>query len=58
MLDYWGAVDKGRKAGKQPPIDKIKEWLTYPNVRDKLDSGRMIQRLQIRKELFSVLDSP
>jgi hypothetical protein len=36
MADYWGAVDTGRPAGKQPPIDKIKEWLTYPNVRDKL----------------------
>ena len=36
MLDYWGAVDKGRKPGKRPPIDKIKEWLTYPNPRTKL----------------------
>ena len=36
MLDYWGAVDKGRKAGKQPPINKILEWLTYPNVKDKM----------------------
>ena len=40
MLDYWGALDKGRKAGKQPPIDKIKEWLTYPNVRDKMRFGQ------------------
>ena len=40
MLDYWGAVDEGRKAGKQPPIDKIKEWLTYPNVRDKIRFGQ------------------
>lgn len=40
MLDYWGAVDEGRKAGKQPPIDKIKEWLTYPNVRDKMRFGQ------------------
>ena len=40
MLDYWGAVDGGRKAGKQPPIDKIKEWLTYPNVRDKMRFGQ------------------
>jgi len=36
MLPYWGAVDKGRPKGKQPPINKIKEWLTYPNTRDKL----------------------
>jgi hypothetical protein len=40
MLDYWGAVDGGRKAGKQPPIDKIKEWLSYPNVRDKIRFGQ------------------
>lgn len=40
MLDYWGAVDEGRKAGKMPPIDKIKEWLTYPNVRDKIRFGQ------------------
>ena len=25
MLDYWEALDKGRKPGKQPPINKIKE---------------------------------
>ena len=36
MLDYWQALDQGRKAGKQPPIDKIKEWFTYPNPRAKL----------------------
>ena len=40
MLDYWGAVDGGRKAGKQPPIDKILEWLSYPNVRDKIRFGQ------------------
>jgi hypothetical protein len=40
MLDYWGAVDGGRKAGKQPPIDKIKEWLSIQNVRDKIRFGQ------------------
>lgn len=40
MLDYWGAVDEGRKVGKMPPIDKIREWLTYPNVRDKIRFGQ------------------
>ena len=38
-LDYWGAVDGGRKAGKRPPITAIEKWLTYPNVRDKLRLG-------------------
>ena len=36
MNDYWEFVDKGRKPGKRPPIDKIKGWLTYPNVKSKL----------------------
>jgi hypothetical protein len=38
-LDYWGAVDGGRKAGKRPPITEIEKWLTYPNVRDKMRFG-------------------
>lgn len=42
MVDYWEAVDKGRKAGKFPPIrpiSKIEEWLKLPNVRDRLRFG-------------------
>lgn len=38
-LDYWGAVDGGRKAGNRPPISVIEKWLTWPNVRDKLRLG-------------------
>ena len=34
--DYWAAVDKGRKAGKQPPIDSIMKWLKTPNAQSKL----------------------
>lgn len=40
MLDYWQAVDEGRRAGKMPPVSKIQEWLTYPNVRDKIRFGQ------------------
>lgn len=40
MLDYWGAVDKGRKAGKRPPTSKILEWLSIQNVRDKIRFGQ------------------
>lgn len=40
MLDYWDYVDKGRKAGKMPPVGKIEQWLSYPNVRDKLSGFR------------------
>jgi hypothetical protein len=48
MLDYWGAVDKGRKAGKRPPIDKIREWLTYPNPRAKLGLDGSLSSTEIR----------
>lgn len=40
MLDYWQFVDEGRKAGKRPPVSKIEEWLSYPNVRDKIRFGQ------------------
>lgn len=40
MLPYWVQVDEGRKAGKFPPLDKIKEWLTYPRVQDRFTFGR------------------
>ena len=40
MLDYWEFVDQGRKPGKPAPISKIMEWLTYPNVRDKMRGGQ------------------
>jgi hypothetical protein len=40
MLDYWEFVDKGRKPGKPAPVNKIMEWLTYPNVRDKMRFGQ------------------
>jgi hypothetical protein len=40
MLDYWEFVDGGRKPGKPAPVNKILEWLTYPNVRDKMRGGQ------------------
>lgn len=36
MAPYWSAVDEGRKAGKQPPVQSIMKWLQYPNVKSKL----------------------
>jgi len=39
MLDYWVYVDEGRRAGRMPPVSKIQEWLTYPNVKTKI-AGR------------------
>jgi hypothetical protein len=35
MANYWEAVDKGRKKGKQPPVKEIKKWLSQPNVKSK-----------------------
>jgi len=49
MEDYWQYVDKGREAGRMPPVDKIKEWLTYPNVIDKLDTGGNYSSVGIRQ---------
>lgn len=36
MEDYWQYVDEGRKPGKMPPVSKIAQWLTYPNVKEKI----------------------
>ena len=36
MLDYYVEVDEGQKPGTKVEADKIAEWLTYPNVRDKM----------------------
>ena len=36
MAPYWSAVDEGRNAGKQPPVQSIMKWLKYPNVKSKL----------------------
>jgi len=41
MLDYYVFVDEGRKPGKQPPTSAIEQWLTYPNVKDKVRTGEL-----------------
>lgn len=33
LEDYWKYVEYGRKAGKFPPIDKIKEWISVKPVK-------------------------
>lgn len=40
MAPYYEAVDKGRKAGKQPPLKDIKKWLQQPNVKSKFGMER------------------
>lgn len=42
LQTYWDYVEKGRKPGKFPPVNKIKEWIQvkpvrpYPDARGKL----------------------
>lgn len=36
IKDYWEYVEKGRKAGKFPPIDKIKEWIQVKPVKPRV----------------------
>lgn len=36
LADYYKFVDMGRAAGKMPPISKLRDWLRYPNVKDRL----------------------
>lgn len=35
MEDYWYYVDKGRKAGKRPPREKIKEWILVKPIKPR-----------------------
>lgn len=43
LEDYWYYVENGRKKGKQPPIDKIEEWIkvkhVVPEVREGADGS-------------------
>lgn len=32
MVNYWEYVEKGRKAGKQPPVYKIYEWINEKGI--------------------------
>ena len=35
MADYGTFVDQGRKPGKQPPISKIRQWLSIKGIPQK-----------------------
>lgn len=36
MADYWDYVERGRKPGKKPPIDKIIAWIKWKGIVPKL----------------------
>lgn len=55
MLDYWEYVDEGRKAGKFPPISSIEQWLSYPNVRDRIRFGQSDAPIEDAKGLAYVI---
>ena len=54
MLDYWEYVDEGRKAVRMPPVSKIREWLTYPNVREKLQQNSDREFSNIESKAFAI----
>jgi hypothetical protein len=55
MLDYWGAVDGVERQASNHQLTRLKEWLTYPNVRDKMRFGQNDSAFsESEKELFSV----
>lgn len=42
VADYWRYVEYGRKPGKFPPVDKIREWIRIKPVLPTADSkGRL-----------------
>lgn len=42
LEDYWKYVEYGRKAGKFPPIDKIKEWISVkPVIPRPMKNGKL-----------------
>ncbi len=55
LEDYWKYVENGRKAGKWPPVDKIKEWirikpvLPYPDNNGRLPTESQLAFLIGRK---------
>jgi len=41
--DYAGVVDKGRRAGTMPPVDKIRKWIDAKPVRLRSGTGAFIK---------------
>lgn len=41
LEDYWKWVENGRKAGKFPPVDAIKKWITIKPVIPRGKNGKV-----------------
>lgn len=41
LEDYWKWVENGRKAGKFPPVDVIKKWITIKPVIPRGKNGKL-----------------
>lgn len=41
LEDYWKWVENGRKAGKFPPVDAIKKWITIKPVIPRSKNGKL-----------------
>jgi hypothetical protein len=48
LQDYWYYVERGRKAGKFPPIDKLREWIkAKPIIAQPMKNGKVPKPKQL-----------
>lgn len=41
LQDYWKYLEYGRKAGKMPPINDIKQWIQVKRIVPKANNGKL-----------------
>ena len=47
LEDYWKYIENGRKAGKFPPIDKIKKWIEVKPILPRPYNGKLPTTAQL-----------
>lgn len=47
LEDYWKYIENGRKAGKFPPIDKIKRWIEVKPILPRPYNGKLPTTAQL-----------
>lgn len=47
LEDYWKYIENGRKAGKFPPIDKIKKWIEVKPILPRPYNGKLPTTTQL-----------